>query len=158
MARHRRRSRMTTQRSWTSMRRCWSTWAASPRPLAHRSRFRVFAKQDTDTPDSTGSVGGGETYTQPITVGASAKVAIFPMMRLYPEELAVLPHQQRRRGVRGIERTASRYGHTMKRSHEMRGTSLYDTAAFQGRLWTPATLLGAGHAGPMVGSAPTFGR
>ena len=49
--------------------------------------LRVFAQQDTDTPDSTGSVGGGETYTQPITVGASAKVLIFPMIRLYPEEL-----------------------------------------------------------------------
>ena len=47
----------------------------------------MFSKQSADTPDSTGSVGGGDTYTQPITVGASAKVVIFPMIRLYPESL-----------------------------------------------------------------------
>jgi hypothetical protein len=46
--------------------------------------LRVYATDGTDTPDNTGSVGGGETYTVPITVGASAKVAVIPMVRLYP--------------------------------------------------------------------------
>src|SRR5215217_7448455 len=49
--------------------------------------LRVFSLQSADVPDATGSVGGGDTYTVPITVGASAKVAVFPMVRLYPESL-----------------------------------------------------------------------
>jgi hypothetical protein len=36
------------------------------------------------TPDDTGSVGGGETYTVPLTTGASAKNIVIPMVRLYP--------------------------------------------------------------------------
>jgi hypothetical protein len=35
-------------------------------------------------PDDTGSVGGGDVYTVPITVGASAKKIVIPMVRLYP--------------------------------------------------------------------------
>jgi hypothetical protein len=49
--------------------------------------LRVYSTQSADVPDDTGSVGGGDTYTQPITVGASAKVVVFPMVRLYPESL-----------------------------------------------------------------------
>lgn len=49
--------------------------------------LRVYSAQSSDVPDDTGSVGGGDTYTQPITVGASAKVVVFPMVRLYPESL-----------------------------------------------------------------------
>lgn len=47
--------------------------------------LRVFSDQDTTTPDATGSVGGGDTYTQMLTTSTSAKVVIFPMIRLYPE-------------------------------------------------------------------------
>lgn len=49
--------------------------------------LRVFSTSSTKVPDNTGSVGGGDVYTVPITVGASAKVAVFPMVRLYPESL-----------------------------------------------------------------------
>lgn len=49
--------------------------------------LRVFSSQDATVPDATGSVGGGDTYTVPITVGASAKVIVIPMVRLYPESL-----------------------------------------------------------------------
>lgn len=49
--------------------------------------LRVYSAQSADVPDDTGSVGGGDAYTQPITVGASAKVVVFPMVRLYPESL-----------------------------------------------------------------------
>lgn len=49
--------------------------------------LRVYSAQSSDVPDNTGSVGGGDTYTQPITVGASAKVVVFPMVRLYPESM-----------------------------------------------------------------------
>lgn len=49
--------------------------------------LRVFAAQDTTVPDATGSVGGGDNYTVPITVGASAKVIVIPMIRLYPESM-----------------------------------------------------------------------
>lgn len=46
----------------------------------------VFATANAggSVPDATGSVGGGDVYTAPITVGASAKIVIFPMVRLYP--------------------------------------------------------------------------
>lgn len=35
-------------------------------------------------PDNTAGLGGGDRYVQPLTVGASAKVTIFPMVRIYP--------------------------------------------------------------------------
>jgi hypothetical protein len=46
--------------------------------------LRVYTADGTDTPDDIGSVGGGETYTVPLTTSASAKVAVIPMVRLYP--------------------------------------------------------------------------
>jgi hypothetical protein len=46
--------------------------------------LRVYAVVDGTTPDDIGSVGGGETYTVPLTTSASAKNAIIPMIRLYP--------------------------------------------------------------------------
>jgi hypothetical protein len=49
--------------------------------------LRAYSAQSTNIPDNTGSVGGGDTYTQPITVGASAKVVVFPLVRLYPESM-----------------------------------------------------------------------
>jgi hypothetical protein len=49
--------------------------------------LRVFSLQSSDTPDSTGSVGGGDAYTAPLTTTTSAKVVVFPMVRLYPESL-----------------------------------------------------------------------
>jgi hypothetical protein len=49
--------------------------------------LRVFSAQSADAPDNTGSVGGGEPYTVPLTVSAGAKVAIIPMIRLYPESM-----------------------------------------------------------------------
>lgn len=49
--------------------------------------LRTYSAQSSDVPDDTGSVGGGDAYTIPITVGASAKVAVFPMVRLYPESM-----------------------------------------------------------------------
>jgi hypothetical protein len=49
--------------------------------------LRVYAVAGGATPDDTGSVGGGDTYTVPITVGASAKSIVIPMIRLYPFSL-----------------------------------------------------------------------
>lgn len=49
--------------------------------------LRVFAAQDTTAPDNNGSVGGGDAYTVPLTTGASAKVVVIPMIRLYPESM-----------------------------------------------------------------------
>ena len=49
--------------------------------------LRVFSAQGATAPDATGGVGGGDAYTQPLTTSAGAKVAIFPMVRLYPESL-----------------------------------------------------------------------
>lgn len=48
--------------------------------------LRVFATANAggSVPDNTGSVGGGDVYTVPLTTSASAKVAIIPMVRLYP--------------------------------------------------------------------------
>lgn len=43
-----------------------------------------LAGQGNLVPDNTAGVGGGDKYTQPLTVGASAKVTIWPMVRLYP--------------------------------------------------------------------------
>lgn len=49
--------------------------------------LRVFSAQSADVPDNTGSVGGGDTYTVPLTTSTGAKVAVIPMIRLYPESL-----------------------------------------------------------------------
>lgn len=49
--------------------------------------LRVYSAQSADVPDDIGSVGGGETYTVPLTSGASAKKVVFPMVRLYPESM-----------------------------------------------------------------------
>lgn len=46
--------------------------------------LRVYAVVDGTTPDDIGAVGGGETYTVPLTTSASAKNVIIPMIRLYP--------------------------------------------------------------------------
>jgi hypothetical protein len=46
--------------------------------------LRVFASHGTSDPDNTGSAGGGETYTQPLTTSTGAKKVIIPMVRLYP--------------------------------------------------------------------------
>ena len=46
--------------------------------------LRAYVTDGTNTPDDTGSVGGGDTYTQTLTTSASAKVVVFPMVRLYP--------------------------------------------------------------------------
>lgn len=42
--------------------------------------LRITYSDGTDTTDRV----GGDTYTQPLLSGASAKVVIFPMVRLYP--------------------------------------------------------------------------
>lgn len=47
-------------------------------------RAYTTANAGADVPDDIGSVGGGEVYTEPLTVGTSAKVAVFRMVRLYP--------------------------------------------------------------------------
>ena len=44
--------------------------------------LRVYAGDGTDTPDR--GAGPFDTYTVGLTVGTSAKVAVFPMVRLYP--------------------------------------------------------------------------
>jgi hypothetical protein len=49
--------------------------------------LRVYASDGTNVPDDTGGVGGGDTYTQPLTTSASAKKMVFPMVRLYPFSL-----------------------------------------------------------------------
>jgi hypothetical protein len=50
--------------------------------------LRVWATHNSGTaPDNTGSVGGGETYTVPVTTGSGAKVVNFPMVRLYPTSM-----------------------------------------------------------------------
>ena len=36
-------------------------------------------------PDNTAAVGGGDAYTLPLTTTTSAKVLVFPMVRLYPQ-------------------------------------------------------------------------
>lgn len=51
--------------------------------------LRVFSSQSSTVPDTTGSVGGGDIYVVPITVGASAKTIVVPMIRLYPESLRI---------------------------------------------------------------------
>lgn len=42
--------------------------------------LRVTFNDGTDTADRV----GGDTYAQPLSTGASAKVVVFPMVRLYP--------------------------------------------------------------------------
>jgi hypothetical protein len=50
--------------------------------------LRVFSLQSSDAPDTTGAaVDAGDFYTKNLTVGASAKVVVFPMIRLYPESM-----------------------------------------------------------------------
>jgi hypothetical protein len=44
--------------------------------------LRVYAGDGTDTPDR--GAGPFDTYTAALIVGTSAKVAVFPMVRLYP--------------------------------------------------------------------------
>lgn len=46
--------------------------------------LRVHSGDGTDVPDDIGSVGGGDTYTVPLTAGASAKAYTIPLVRLYP--------------------------------------------------------------------------
>lgn len=46
--------------------------------------LRVFCSHGTSDPDNTGSVGGGDTYTQLLTTTTGAKKVIVPMVRLYP--------------------------------------------------------------------------
>lgn len=45
--------------------------------------LRVTFSDGTDTADKV----GGDSYTQPLLSGASAKVVVFPMVRLYPFSL-----------------------------------------------------------------------
>lgn len=49
--------------------------------------LRVFAASSADVPDATGSVGGGDTYTVPLTTSTGAKQVVIPMIRLYPESM-----------------------------------------------------------------------
>lgn len=49
--------------------------------------LRVHSAQSTQAPDDNGSVGGGDTYSVPLTTSASAKVVVIPMVRLYPESM-----------------------------------------------------------------------
>lgn len=48
--------------------------------------LRVFstAGSGPDVPDATGSVGGGDAYTVPLTTSTGAKQVVIPMIRLYP--------------------------------------------------------------------------
>jgi hypothetical protein len=49
--------------------------------------LRAFATQSGNAPDNTGSVGGGDTYTAPVTTSTGAKEVNIPMVRLYPESM-----------------------------------------------------------------------
>jgi predicted extracellular nuclease len=49
--------------------------------------LRVFSCQSSDVPDNTGSVDGGDAYTEVLTTSTGAKVVVFRMVRLYPESL-----------------------------------------------------------------------
>jgi hypothetical protein len=49
--------------------------------------LRIFSAQSATVPDNTGSIGGGDSYSQMLTTGAGVKVVVFPMVRLYPESL-----------------------------------------------------------------------
>jgi hypothetical protein len=48
--------------------------------------LRVFTTDGTDTPDNTGSVGGGEVYAETLTTGSGAKVVNF-RIRLHPHSM-----------------------------------------------------------------------
>jgi hypothetical protein len=50
--------------------------------------LRVYAGDGTDTPDLNG--GPFDTYVAPLTTTAGAKVAIIPMVRLYPFPVSLL--------------------------------------------------------------------
>jgi hypothetical protein len=50
---------------------------------------RVYSVVDSTTPDDIGAVGGGETYTVPLTTSASAKNITIPMIRLYPHSMRI---------------------------------------------------------------------
>lgn len=50
---------------------------------------RIYAVVDGTTPDDIGAVGGGETYTIPLTTSASAKNITIPMVRLYPYSMRI---------------------------------------------------------------------
>ena len=50
--------------------------------------LRVWATHNSGTaPDNNGLVGGGDTYTVPLVTGSGAKIANFPMVRLYPTSM-----------------------------------------------------------------------
>lgn len=49
--------------------------------------LRIHAVVNGSTPDDTGSVGGGDTYTVPVTATTGAKVIVIPMVRLPPFSL-----------------------------------------------------------------------
>lgn len=49
--------------------------------------LRVFSGSGATAPDNTGSVGGGDTYTVPLTQGSSGKIVTIPLIRLYPQSL-----------------------------------------------------------------------
>jgi hypothetical protein len=46
-------------------------------------RLRVLAGDGTNTPDQA----GGDTYWQDLKAGTSAKVVIFPLVRMYPRNM-----------------------------------------------------------------------
>jgi hypothetical protein len=46
--------------------------------------LRSFCSHGTSDPDNTGSVGGGEAYTTPLTTSTGVKKVILPMVRLWP--------------------------------------------------------------------------
>lgn len=50
--------------------------------------LRVYSAQGANVPDDPAAISiGGDTYTVPLTTTASAKVAVIPMIRLYPESM-----------------------------------------------------------------------
>lgn len=49
--------------------------------------LRVFAAHGATPPENTGGVGGGDTYTLPLTPAGSVKTLVFPMVRLYPQAM-----------------------------------------------------------------------
>lgn len=49
--------------------------------------LRVFSVSSTKTPDDPTTNAGGDVYTMPLLVSTSAKVIVFPMVRLYPESM-----------------------------------------------------------------------
>lgn len=47
-------------------------------------RVHATANAGGSVPTDVGAVGGGDTYTVPLTTTTGAKIAIIPMIRLYP--------------------------------------------------------------------------